>query len=302
MRGDERRRGLGAYAAAAAVVGVLVAPAVADAALLKPDVKALEPGAVRLCREMPKVQNVGDACTGTGRTVIRISSKIGNRGRGPLEYRAVSPASDRPRDCHGDGNPDVDGDGNPDDNDVLVRQVIYEDSDHDGVFDRAADSVGKSKVVGCRYYHPLHDHYHVESFARYVLADPRTGKTVRAGNKVSFCIADTDPFDLSLPGAQQPSGGAGYYSDEACDARDSIQGTSVGWFDLYGWGLPGQEIDISGIREGDYCVVTRADPKHRLVEMNPNNNDHAVRVHVDPSNAPTGSYVTLAQKPGRCHS
>ena len=64
-----------------------------------------------------------DACTGTGRTVIRITTKTGDSGRGPLELAAVPKAQDIPEDCHGDGDVDINGDGVPDDNDVLVRSA-----------------------------------------------------------------------------------------------------------------------------------------------------------------------------------
>ncbi|HJR37735.1 MAG TPA: lysyl oxidase family protein, partial [Nocardioidaceae bacterium] len=265
---------------------------------LKPDLKTLDRGPVRLCQESVTALHRRDACRSTGRTVLRISTFIGNAGQGPLEYAPVSPAQDIPADCRGDGDTDLDGDGDLEDNDVLVQQLIYEDGNGNGTYQRLTDTGFTGVDVGCRYFHPEHDHYHVEAFSRFLLCSEQTGTVVRTGNKISFCVADTNYFDLSLPGA--PTRGNGFYSDDDCDGQLSIQGISVGWYDLYAWGLPGQEIDVTGLPAGTYCLIVRADPDNLIDETNESNNDRLRRLFIDPAQAPVNRYKSLPKAPGTC--
>src|SRR6185312_672321 len=126
---------------------------------------------------------------------LRVPSYIANVGAGPLEY--VPARRDVPADCHGDG-PRITKSGVRLDNDVLVHQRLYRDRDRDGVFTRGVDTGARSLPVGCRYYHPAHNHFHIESFARSELVSATTGSIVRIGPKLSFCVGDRDPFDLTL--------------------------------------------------------------------------------------------------------
>ena len=269
----------------------------AGAALLKPDLKILDRGAIRLCQERLAALEERQACTGRGRTVLRQPSYIANIGAGPLEYVPASPRGDIPVDCHGDG-PEITRTGVAVDNDVLVRQRLYRDRDHDGVFTRGVDTGSRSLTVGCRYHHPAHDHYHVESFARFELRSVSTGSTVRIGPKVSFCVGDRDPLDLTLPGAPQPSNDDGYYAFSDCEARLSRQGSSIGWYDRYGWRLAGQEIDVSGLPPGRFCLIARADPEDRIVETNEGNNELVRELFIDPARAPVGGDLKLSTRPG----
>src|SRR5262245_20508668 len=280
---------LGASVLACSLAG-LTAPAGASAASLLPDLQPISAGPAQLCKEKPVAVQNRDACTGTGRTVLRVTSKNGDFGKGPLELAAVPPAQDLPADCHGDGFPDIDGNGTPDDHDVLVEQRIFNDANGDGVFQRSTDTGSTTVPVGCRYYHAVHNHYHLEQFVQFALVDAETGELARANEKISFCINDTGFFDVTLPGAPQPSpAGAGYYDSAACKPRDSVTGVSIGWNDTYGWKTPGQEIDISGLATGDYCVITTVDPADLLSETNEDNNVRRVRYHIDTSQAPTGT-------------
>jgi hypothetical protein len=277
---------------------LVVAPADAGMAWLKPDLKNLDRGATYFCQERLAALEERQACTGSGRTVLRLGSYIANVGTGPLEYVPAPPAQDLPADCHGDGNPDITGDGVADDNDVLVRQRLYADRDRDGVFSRGLDTGSRTFTVGCRYYHPVHDHYHVESFARFELRSVSTGSIVRVGPKISFCVGDREPFDLTLPGAPQPVNGDGYYGFSDCHIRLSTQGSSVGWYDLYGWRLSGQEIDVTGLPAGRYCLVARTDPLNRIVETNEDNNKLVRQLFIDPAKAPLDRYRKLSSRPG----
>jgi Lysyl oxidase len=269
------------------------------AARLLPDLRTLDPGPARLCQEMRRPVFHRDACTGSGRTVLRVNTLTGNFGKGPLELAAVRPAQDHPRDCHNDGRHDINGDGRPDDNDIVVKQRVYKDANGDGAFKRSVDRKRQSHRVGCRYYHPAHHHYHLAAFATFNLKSVRTGRTVRRSGKVSFCLNDTGPFNRSLPGAQH---GDGYYSYRRCAVRRSVQGVSIGWSDTYGWKTPGQELHVKGLPKGDYCLITKADPNNHVAESHESNNKRRVRYHIDPAKAPRNSSQTLTPKPGGCPS
>jgi hypothetical protein len=273
-----------ALGAAACCVAALFAPSVAAADPLLPDLQPIKSGSARLCQETPTALRARDACTGTGRTVIRNITRTGSAGRGPLEIAAVAPAQDIPADCNGDGDPA---------NDVMVAQRVFDDANGDGVFQRSVDTSATSSVVGCRYYHALHKHYHLERFVSFHLVDAQTGQVVGGNNKVSFCISDSNSFDLTLPGA--PSGN--YYSSDACVPRDTVTGVSIGWADTYGWKIQGQEIDVTGLRAADYCVVTVSDPANLIAESN---DVRAVRYRIDPARAPRNSSLSLNPVSGAC--
>lgn len=298
LRHEGRRGKRWAAACAALMPLALLIPGAAAAAPLKPDLVTLDEGNVRLCQEMPAPLLKTDACMGQGRTVLRVPTFIGNAGQGPLEYVPAGPADDIPADCHGDGDQDLDGDGDLEDNDVVVKQRIYDDVDFNGVFTRSVDTTSTSIVVGCRYFHFAHNHYHVEAFAGFVLRSEETGQVVGTGSKISFCVSDSGPFNLSLPGAQQPSA---YYRG-GCKKQLSIRGISVGWYDTYGWNLPGQEIDITGLPAGYYCVIVQVDPEDRLDETNEVDNARYFRTYIDPAVAPVNNKMTLKPSPGGCAS
>jgi hypothetical protein len=207
--------------------GQVVANAHRGASRLLPDLTPIGPGPAFLCQEKRRAIQHRDACTGSGQTVLRVNTISGNSGVGPLVLAAVGRRQDRPRDCHHDGQHDIDGDGRPDDNDVIVKQRIYLDKDSDGLFDRSVDRKTSSRKVRCRYYHPIHNHFHLAAFATFKLKSVETGRIVRRSGKVSFCINDTQSFDLSRPGAQQPINGHGYYLSGRCIPRDGDPG-SVG--------------------------------------------------------------------------
>ena len=62
--------------------------------------------------------------------------------------------------------------------------------------------------------------------------------------------------------------------------RDSVGGISIGWGDLYGARVSGQELDVTSLAEGAYCLVSRADPENRLQESNERNNVRTTRIEL----------------------
>ncbi len=213
-----------------------------------------------------------------GKLLLRLSNVIGNRGRGPLE---IYPSPD-PSDCDGDGNPANDRD---------TYQRIFLDSNSDNVFDRDQDTESNGRMFGCQRFHPAHDHWHLLDFSRYKLVRLRTGNTVARSTKISFCVIDTDHPYAGLPGSP-PNG---YYPAGSADCdRDSIDGLSVGWADTYAYSLPGQQLNVTGLRHGRYCLVSNADPNNLLRESDNTNNAHRARIALRPAKP------RVKRLPGHC--
>jgi len=179
-----------------------------------------------------------------GRTLLRLSTAMANRGRGAMELRGSTT------------NPD--GTQN-------VNQRVYLEG---GGF--------QDRLAGTFSYHPGHGHIHFDGFASYhlreVTAGDGVGDVLASGSKVSFCLLDIDHFNPALPGSPATGvyGGCG-----------QIQGISAGWADVYHQSLPDQWIDITGIADGRYWLEVIADPDNHLLESDETNNTTRVLINLD---------------------
>ena len=258
----------------------LAAPVAIAAAILVPAVAAPGAGAGTNARLLPDLVTMrishDDLVLEAGK--LRLSNEIANRGRGPLEIYPSASSNN----CDGDGNPSNDRD---------VSQRIFLDSNGDGVFQRSQDTESEHHRFGCEQYHPIHHHWHVLDFSRYSLVREKTGHTVARSTKVGFCIIDTDHRFGGLPGSPAPE----YYPAGSGDcSAGSIDGLSVGWADEYYYGLPGQQLDITGLKGGRYCLVSKGDPDNLLRESNNSNNVRRTRIALHPAKH------TVKRLSGRC--
>ena len=192
------------------------------------------------------------------RVFLRFSHSTANAGAGPLE---IYPDLETSR-CGDKGS-----------RGRVAHQAIYHDANSDGEFGRAIDSGTTEAPVGCMIFHEIHDHYHFEDFARYELYRLGSGKLAEVSKKVSFCVVDSHKYEPTLPG----SPGNPYYRFEDCEDSAGTHGISVGWSDKYGAGTPGQEFDVTSLRKGSFCLVTRADPKDRLAEIATGGEDNNIK-------------------------
>src|ERR1700752_3657803 len=152
------------------------------------------------------------------------------------------------------------------DNIQEVYQRVYEP---DGSFN--------DRLAGTFTYHPEHKHINFDGFAdfrlREVLPNGGVGAVVAGGLKTSFCIIDIENYDSTLP--------AKYLTCK------QVQGLSPGWADLYDSGLPGQQIDITNIQNGQYWLEMIVDPDGHIVEVDETNNVARILINLDRSGAPT---------------
>lgn len=179
-----------------------------------------------------------------GRTILRLAATTWNAGDGPLELVA--------------GETGV-GAGK---NKQRVYQRIY-----------YADGSYVDRRAGDFEWHPSHNHFHFGDYATYILQlAGSSGGSARTSNKTTFCVMDTELIDRHWPGASRKA----YYTT----CGDQIQGMSVGWGDTYGSQIPGQEIDLTDLQDGDYTLQIVADPKNLLDETDETNNSSCMLLHI----------------------
>jgi hypothetical protein len=208
--------------------------------------------------------------------LLRLTNRLANRGRGPLE---IQPSA-RSHDCDRDGNPDNDRD---------ALQRVFFDADGNRVFDRGTDTRSERFKFGCERYDPRAEHWNVFGLARYELRRLHSGKPVAKATKVAYCTVDSERVFGGLPGSPERR----YYPRGGCN-EESTLGISVGWADEYYYGFPGQELDVTGVKHGRYCLVSTGDPDGLLRESDNSNNARRTRIGLHP-----GKQLARVL-PGRC--
>ena len=180
---------------------------------------------------------------------LRLSAATPNLGSGPLAVYGGA--------THPDGSQDV-------------YQRIFR-----------SDGTWWDRLAGAFVFHPAHAHVHFEDWALYRLradAGGAPGDVVAESDKTSFCLLDSSPYALDLPGAP----GAAVY--RTCSG--AFQGISVGWEDIYRKTLPGQSVPLCGIASGSYWLEAEVDPLDRILEADETNNAEAILVMVGIPPAP----------------
>jgi Lysyl oxidase len=182
---------------------------------------------------------------------LRFDQIIANESNGPLELWFTVPT------------------GSSDDAFPVTQRVHY------------SDGTTKDQAGGEVHFHPIHGHYHYESFATSELwASNAQGEKLgsapaTAAKKVSFCIAD-----IRLDKWGQKGDGPRTYMAPDCllpafsDAEGDHyrQGLTPGWADVYDWYIPDQYIEVTGVPDGYYRLEFCADPGNTIEETNEDDN------------------------------
>jgi subtilisin-like proprotein convertase family protein len=164
---------------------------------------------------------------------------------------------------------------------------------------------------GLMSYHPSHGHVHVDNWAEFTLRkatsnpDATTWPIVAAGSKVSFCLINlgdcTSNYGYCRDGnygpvmtmGDIPNSPFGHISGCGTD-----QGIYVGNLDIYSEGLPGMSIDLTGVCNGDYYIVSITDPDNNFLETDETNNWAATPITLTQQIAgPTASFTYTATGP-----
>jgi hypothetical protein len=174
-----------------------------------------------------------------GRKLVRFTNSVWNSGPGWFELL---------------GRP------NPEDDSIHVYQQVYADD----------DTPMEVVEIGMFIFHEQHDHWHLDDFALYEVRslniDSSFNNVVAGGNKLSYCLIDISRIDFDPPGREYPQ--RRQYSTCLGDK----QGLSPGWIDVYEHHLPGQWVDVTGLPDGIYALVTTANPDGVVKEADTHNN------------------------------
>lgn len=139
-------------------------------------------------------------------------------------------------------------------------------------FDTEGEQTGYQRVGSMTYHSANHDHWHYEDFAEYSLVDADK-ETVAVSKKISFCLANTDAVDLTLPGADWMQGPDDLHSVCGDNGALSVrQQLSAGHGDTYMQFQAGQAIAVKDVPNGTYYLKVNANPYGRLVESDATNN------------------------------
>lgn len=147
-------------------------------------------------------------------------------------------------------------------------------------FDTDGNQVGHQLVGELKFHRANHQHWHFQDFARYRLL--KADKSVAAtSGKVSFCLANTDAIDYTVPGAEwQPDGTD---LSTACGTPSSLAVREVlasGSGDTYAQYRAGQAFKVEDLPNGWYWIAVEANPSGRLVEHDTTDNVALRKIHL----------------------
>jgi len=183
--------------------------------------------------------------SGGGRVLLRATSNVKSRGRGPMELRG-----------HRNGP-----------RSMRANQRIYRVSgDHITLRTRASLHFTNVGSYFGGHYWKVHQLARFELWA--VDSQRQLVRRVRTGPKLNYCLRD---LELTRPGRRAPP--APHYP--GCNQnpfQDRVAlGTSVGWSDIYPAGYSQQWIPVKGLR-GCFAFVMRVDPHDLLYESDEDDN------------------------------
>lgn len=191
--------------------------------------------------------------TGDGHVLLRATSDVRSRGKGPMELRG------RRNGWHS----------------MRVNQRIYKvGGGHITLPTRATLHFTDVGAYFGGSYWKVHQLAHFDLLR--VRKDGSLGPAVRTSPKLNYCLRD---LERTRPGRRSPS----YRHYPGCNQdpyihRDRL-GTSVGWSDIYPAAYSKQWINVAGLR-GCFVYRMTVDPKEVLFESNENDNTSQVRVRL----------------------
>ena len=140
------------------------------------------------------------------------------------------------------------------------------------MFYRDGEQVGIKKTGTMEFHEaPEHNHWHFLDFAKYELVDAKD-KVVSTSGKQSWCLAPTDPVDLTVPGATLRPSQTGLES--ACGEKSALwlrESMPTGWGDTYNQAQT-QAFDLSKVKNGTYRIKVTVNPDGNLYERTRSNN------------------------------
>ncbi len=154
----------------------------------------------------------------------------------------------------------------------VVQRILNEDGDY------------SEKSIGEFVFHSGHNHWHLDSFSVYEIwslqSNGMLDQVVATSGKVSYCLRD-----IHRSAEAEQIDRAGFTS-----CSSVRQGLSVGWTDVYQYYLAGQSIDITGLEDGTYALMSIADPFNLIQESDETNNGIVIYLEIE------GARVTVIEQ------
>ncbi len=186
-----------------------------------------------------------------GRVLLRATSDVRSRGRGPIELHG-----------HRDGH-----------RTMRVVQRIYRRGG--GHIDLRTKATLRFTDVGSYFGGSYWKVHQLAGFElRPVMPGGGLGEAVRTSPKLNYCLRDlerTRPGRVSPPLPHYPACSQDPYRDRV------TLGTSIGWSDIYPSDYDKQYIDVTGL-SGCFAFQMTVDPQNLLVESNDRDNRSSRRV------------------------
>ena len=184
---------------------------------------------------------------GTAGLLLRFDGFVHNRGAGPLEVR---------------GTDRVGSDM------TTVRQWARRTA---GALEALTPVAGHAATL--RYETADgHNHWHLKEIARYSLWNGARTAEVAPGQKVGFCLEDSQRRETNGPANQVYSAGANFCLQNQPTASAVSMGISAGWRDVYGRHLAFQWVDVSDVQPGAYRLAAQIDTNDVVQESDETNN------------------------------
>jgi hypothetical protein len=146
-------------------------------------------------------------------------------------------------------------------------------------------------------FHPEHNHWHIGDVALFeVRKGSQTGPVVGSNSiKVTFCLIDWYKLDDNSPTKER----------EFFDCYTSYQGISPGWVDQYHQSTEGQQLDLTGVPDGDdYYLVSTSNHAAVFLESDYSNNTAWVRFRLSSDSKGNRKVTVLdhspCESPGMC--
>jgi hypothetical protein len=182
---------------------------------------------------------------GPGRVLLRATSDVRSRGRGPIELRGKRNGWRT----------------------MTTNQRIYRAGG--GHIDVNSDAILRFTDVGAYWGGAYWKVHQLAQFdLRRATPDGKLGTVVRTSPKLNYCLRDlerTRPGRHSPPSRHYPGCNQDPYRDRV------TLGTSVGWSDIYPAPYHQQYVNVSGLR-GCFAFEMTVDPEENLFESNEDDN------------------------------
>ena len=137
----------------------------------------------------------------------------------------------------------------------------------------ATGTVVATHPAGVAVLHPEHNHWHQSAVATFELRETLDGDAVSQGVKITFCFVDVE--FIGDTGAEKKDHPRTYF-----ECNGELQGLASQWGDSYHQSTPLQELEITGVPEGDYYLTHLADPDNNWVESDETNNFAWVQIRI----------------------